>query len=208
MPAGRAAKAASVGAKRVNGPAPLSVSTSPAAVAALSSVVKLPAEVATPTMSPAAAAVGAAVGAVVGAVVAADEHAATTRATAATESEQCYAEQSHCGTECDRAVGVGAGVGELRGVSLGHGNDRWVLRTRGSEDASGAVERRIEDVVRRCRPFSDAPVVARWEGEVEITISGKPHRLQGGELILMPANQPHALKALKRFKMVLTMIRS
>ena len=46
------------------------------------------------------------------------------------------------------------------------------------------------------------------EGEVEITISGKPHSLQGGELILMPANQPHALKALKRFKMILTMIRS
>jgi len=46
------------------------------------------------------------------------------------------------------------------------------------------------------------------EGEVEITISGKPHRLQGGALILMPANQPHALKAIKRFKMILTMIRS
>jgi quercetin dioxygenase-like cupin family protein len=46
------------------------------------------------------------------------------------------------------------------------------------------------------------------EGEVEITISGKPHRLQGGELILMPANQSHALKALNRFKMMLTMIRS
>ncbi|MHB8520470.1 MAG: cupin domain-containing protein [Limisphaerales bacterium] len=46
------------------------------------------------------------------------------------------------------------------------------------------------------------------EGETEIMISGQPHRLQGGELILMPANQPHALKALKRFKMILTMIRS
>ena len=44
------------------------------------------------------------------------------------------------------------------------------------------------------------------EGEVEITISGKLNRLQGGELILMPANQPHALKAVKRFKMLLTMI--
>jgi quercetin dioxygenase-like cupin family protein len=46
------------------------------------------------------------------------------------------------------------------------------------------------------------------EGEVEITISGKTHRLQRDELILMPAGQPHALKALKRFKMILTMIRS
>ena len=46
------------------------------------------------------------------------------------------------------------------------------------------------------------------EGETEIMISGQPHRLQGGEMILMPANQPHALKALRRFKMILTMIRS
>ena len=46
------------------------------------------------------------------------------------------------------------------------------------------------------------------EGEAEIMISGKPHRLQGGEMILMPANKPHALKALKRFKMMLIMIRS
>jgi quercetin dioxygenase-like cupin family protein len=46
------------------------------------------------------------------------------------------------------------------------------------------------------------------EGAVEITISSQPHQLQGGEMILMPAGQPHALKALKRFKMILTMIRS
>jgi len=46
------------------------------------------------------------------------------------------------------------------------------------------------------------------EGEVEITIAGKLHRLQSGEMILMPAQQPHALKAMQRFKMILTMIRS
>jgi len=46
------------------------------------------------------------------------------------------------------------------------------------------------------------------EGEAEITISGQPRRVKAGELILMPAGQPHALKAVKRFKMVLTMIRS
>ncbi len=45
------------------------------------------------------------------------------------------------------------------------------------------------------------------EGEAEITIAGKPSRVGAGELILMPANEPHALKALKRFKMILTMIR-
>ena len=46
------------------------------------------------------------------------------------------------------------------------------------------------------------------EGEVEILISGKPHRVRTGEVILMPAGEPHALKALSRFKMILTMIRS
>jgi quercetin dioxygenase-like cupin family protein len=46
------------------------------------------------------------------------------------------------------------------------------------------------------------------EGEAEIRIAGKPHRLQGGEMILLPANQPHALEALQRFKMILTRIRS
>src|SRR5512143_1243633 len=43
------------------------------------------------------------------------------------------------------------------------------------------------------------------DGEVEITISGKAHRLSAGEMIIMPANEPHALKAQKRFKMILTM---
>ena len=46
------------------------------------------------------------------------------------------------------------------------------------------------------------------EGEVEVMISGKPMRVTGGEIVIMPANQPHALKAISRFKMMLTMIRS
>ena len=54
---------------------------------------------------------------------------------------------------------------------------------------------------------SDA-LVQVLEGEAEITIAGKSHRVQSGEMILMPANQPHALKALKRYKMILTLIRS
>jgi quercetin dioxygenase-like cupin family protein len=51
-------------------------------------------------------------------------------------------------------------------------------------------------------------LVCLLDGEAEISISGKPFRLRGGEMIIMPAGQPHALKALKRFKMLLTMIRS
>ncbi|MBI4744508.1 MAG: cupin domain-containing protein [Actinobacteria bacterium] len=46
------------------------------------------------------------------------------------------------------------------------------------------------------------------DGEAEIIISGKSFNLKEGEMIIMPANQPHSLKAVKRFKMILTMIRS
>jgi quercetin dioxygenase-like cupin family protein len=46
------------------------------------------------------------------------------------------------------------------------------------------------------------------DGEAEITISGKPFRLKQGEMITMPAHQPHALVALRKFKMMLVMIRS
>src|SRR5512134_2367295 len=46
------------------------------------------------------------------------------------------------------------------------------------------------------------------DGEVEISISGTPFHLEAGEIVVMPANEPHALKAISRFKMVLTMIRS
>jgi quercetin dioxygenase-like cupin family protein len=46
------------------------------------------------------------------------------------------------------------------------------------------------------------------DGEAEIRISGKPFILKASEAIVMPANEPHALKALKKFKMLLTMIRA
>ena len=46
------------------------------------------------------------------------------------------------------------------------------------------------------------------DGETEVTISGQPYHLKAGDLIIMPANDPHALKALTPFKMMLTMIRS
>jgi quercetin dioxygenase-like cupin family protein len=46
------------------------------------------------------------------------------------------------------------------------------------------------------------------DGEVEVTISGKPVRLKQGEMTIMPANEPHALTAKTKFKMLLTMIKS
>ena len=46
------------------------------------------------------------------------------------------------------------------------------------------------------------------DGAAEVTISGKSHKVKAGQLIVMPANKPHALKAVRRFKMMLVMIRS
>ena len=45
------------------------------------------------------------------------------------------------------------------------------------------------------------------DGEAEVTISGTPHRVAAGESIIMPANEPHALRAHQRFKMLLVMIK-
>jgi len=45
------------------------------------------------------------------------------------------------------------------------------------------------------------------EGEVEIKISGQLYPLNAGDAIIMPANEPHAVRAIRRFKMLLTMIR-
>jgi quercetin dioxygenase-like cupin family protein len=45
------------------------------------------------------------------------------------------------------------------------------------------------------------------DGETEIKISGKPFHLKTGDAIIMPADEPHAIKALTRFKMLLTMVR-
>lgn len=46
------------------------------------------------------------------------------------------------------------------------------------------------------------------DGEAQITISGKVRHLIGGDMIIMPANQPHALKSLKKTKIILVMIKS
>ena len=46
------------------------------------------------------------------------------------------------------------------------------------------------------------------DGEVDVTISGKQVCLKQGEMTIMPANEPHALTAKTKFKMLLTMIKS
>lgn len=47
-----------------------------------------------------------------------------------------------------------------------------------------------------------------FDGEAEVKIAGKPVNVKQGEMVIMPANKPHALHALDRFKMLLVMIKS
>jgi quercetin dioxygenase-like cupin family protein len=55
-------------------------------------------------------------------------------------------------------------------------------------------------------PFDALVVII--EGESEISIAGRPHRVIGGQLLRLPAGQPHAVKAVTQFKMMLIMIRA
>jgi quercetin dioxygenase-like cupin family protein len=62
-----------------------------------------------------------------------------------------------------------------------------------------------EQLSEHTAPF-DA-VVIDLDGEADITIGGKVNRIKPGEMIIMPAAAPHALKAVTRFKMLLVMIK-
>jgi len=63
-----------------------------------------------------------------------------------------------------------------------------------------------EELTEHTSPFDALAQVI--EGEAVIAIGGAPHRVRQGQMILMPANVPHAVKAVGRFKMLLTMIRA
>lgn len=65
---------------------------------------------------------------------------------------------------------------------------------------------RGQELSEHTAPF-DA-VVHILDGEAELIIGGQPVRAREGEMVIMPANIPHAIKATSRFKMLLTMIRS
>ncbi len=63
-----------------------------------------------------------------------------------------------------------------------------------------------QDLSEHTSPY-DA-MVYLLEGVMQITISGQPRRLNGGDMLIMPANEPHALVALEKCKMLLVVIKS
>ena len=80
--------------------------------------------------------------------------------------------------------------------------------SRAANMAGVEEERRPDDVGRTgdCGCGSQRPQIV-IEGEAEVTISGIVHRVNAGQLLMLPANQPHGLKAVTRFKMILVMIK-
>ena len=46
------------------------------------------------------------------------------------------------------------------------------------------------------------------EGRASVVLGGKAHAMKAGDVLLMPADVPHAVMAVERFKMLLTMIRA
>lgn len=62
-----------------------------------------------------------------------------------------------------------------------------------------------ESLTEHTSPFE--AVVYMVDGEMEITIGGKPYNVKAGEIIVMPPNVPHGLKATVKSKMLLTMIK-
>ncbi len=82
---------------------------------------------------------------------------------------------------------------------------RTLVKTGGGTVTAFAFDRG-EALSEHSAPF-DALVLG-VEGEAEVTISKMPHRVKAGDLLRLPANEPHALKALTPFKMVLVMVKA
>ena len=82
---------------------------------------------------------------------------------------------------------------------------RVLLKNKGGSVTLFAFEKG-EGLSEHTAPF-EALVIA-VEGEAEIEIANQPYRVKAGETITLPANQPHAVRPLSRFKMLLVMLRA
>jgi len=108
-------------------------------------------------------------------------------------------------TDSDTFIGQAAVVADLIDYQSGSVVSRTIIDKKTGTVTLFAFDEG-QGLSEHTAPF-DA-LVCVIEGEAEITISGNPLCVREGEMVIMPANEPHALKAVKKFKMVLTMIRS
>ena len=101
--------------------------------------------------------------------------------------------------------GVALSPLELAGYQAGSVVSRALLKRSGGTITFFAFDAG-QELSEHTAPFDAVAHVL--EGEAEITISGKAVEVAAGEMVVMPAHQPHALRARTGFKMLLTMIRS
>ncbi len=107
--------------------------------------------------------------------------------------------------EKENLIGKAIKMSELVGYQPGSVVSREVInKTTGTVTIFAFDEG--EGLSTHSAPF-DA-MVAVVDGECDITIDDKPNHLKAGDMIIMPAGHPHSVKALKKFKMLLIMIRS
>lgn len=102
---------------------------------------------------------------------------------------------------------LGGEVNDLQGLitpSEGAIVSRTLVKGRGGTITLFAFDEG-QEVSEHTAPF-DA-LVQVLEGRAEVTISGEPREVAAGQVLLMPANAPHALKALAPYKMLLTMLK-
>lgn len=81
---------------------------------------------------------------------------------------------------------------------------RQVIKESGGNVSLFAFDK-DQELSEHTAPF-DA-IIQVLDGKTEISIAGKKYLLEQGSSIIMPANIPHAVKAVERFKMLLTMVR-
>ena len=96
-------------------------------------------------------------------------------------------------------------LGELLQYQEGSIVSRVLLKNKGGNVTLFAFDQG-EGLSEHTAPFEALVFVV--DGETEVEIAGKPYRVGPGETITLPANIPHAVRAVTRFKMVLTMIRA
>jgi len=106
--------------------------------------------------------------------------------------------------DAQNAVGVPGPVAGLVEYQAGSIVSRVLVRRRGGSVSLFAFDAG-QELSEHSAPF-DA-LVQVIEGAATITLAAQAFKVSAGELILMPANIPHAIKAVERFKMVLTMVK-
>lgn len=103
------------------------------------------------------------------------------------------------------APGVASVLAELASVQDGSVTSRQILKKSTGNVTIFAFDK-DQGLSEHTAPFDALVYIV--EGAAEIQISGESHQLKAGEMIIMPADKPHAVQAVEKFKMLLVMIRS